>query len=95
MTLVYLNTLPISIFCCSSFQTRQELLDALESEIQAFLQDRELAGGTLISWNFTEFSVVYQSLAEEIKIGDYFLRLLLEEDQVSITICYLFRESNH
>ena len=66
-------------FC---FQTRQELLEALESEIQAFLQDRELAGGTLLSWNFTEFNVNYQSLAEEIKIGDYFLRLLLEEDQV-------------
>jgi DNAJ protein RME-8 N-terminal len=49
---------------------------------QAFLQYRELAGGTLISWNFTEFSVAYPSLAEEIKIGDYFLRLLLEEDQV-------------
>jgi DnaJ family protein C protein 13 len=64
-------------------QTRQELQEALESEIQTFVQDRELAGGTLISWNFTEFTVHYQSLSEEIKIGDYFLRLLLEEDQVS------------
>ena len=64
-----------------NFKTRQELKDALENEIQAFLQDRELCGGTLISWNHTEFQVVYPSLADEIKIGDYFLRLLLGDDQ--------------
>jgi DnaJ family protein C protein 13 len=75
------------------FQTRQELLDALESEIQAFLQDRELAGGTLISWNYTEFCVNYPSLAEEIKIGDYFLRLLLAEDQVK-QICSSKKHEN-
>ena len=65
-----------------NFKTRQELKDGLETEIQAFLQDRELCGGTLISWNHTEFQVVYHSLAEEIKIGDYFLRLLLGDDTI-------------
>lgn len=62
-------------------QTRQELKISLENEIQSFLQDRELSGKCVISWNFNEFEVSYPSLSEEIKIGDYFLRLLLEEDQ--------------
>ncbi|XP_059089728.1 dnaJ homolog subfamily C member 13-like [Tigriopus californicus] len=64
-----------------NIKTRQELRESLESEIQSFVQDRELGGGSLISWNYAEFEVLYNSLSEEIKIGDYFLRLLLEEDQ--------------
>ena len=64
-----------------NIKTRQELKDSLETEIQSFLQDRELSAGNLISWNYNEFEVAYNSLADEIKIGDYFLRLLLEEDQ--------------
>ena len=64
-----------------NFKTRQELHDSLQTEIQTFKQDQELAGGTLISWNHQEFTVMYNSLSDEIKIGDYFLRLLLEEDQ--------------
>ena len=65
-----------------NFRTRQELQDSLQTEIQTFLQDRELAGGTLISWNHAEFIVNYPSLNDEIKIGDYFLRLLLEQDSL-------------
>ena len=57
-----------------NFKTRQELHDGLQTEIQTFLQDRELAGGQLISWNHQEFIVNYNSLSDEIKIGDYFLR---------------------
>ena len=33
----------------------------------------------LISWNHKEFQVDYQSLINEIKIGDYYLRILLVE----------------
>jgi hypothetical protein len=33
-----------------------------------------------ISWNHREFEVSYASLSDEIKIGDYYLRLLLERD---------------
>ena len=66
-----------------NFKTRQELHDGLEGEIRSFLQDRELGGGQLISWNFAEFEVTYNSLNDEIKIGDYFLRLLLEEDSAN------------
>jgi DnaJ family protein C protein 13 len=64
-----------------NFKTRQELNDALEGEIASFLQDRELSAGSIMSWNYNEFEVNYNSLVDEIKIGDYFLRLLLEEDQ--------------
>ena len=66
-----------------NFKTRQELKDALEAEIQSFVQDRELSQGSLMSWNYNEFEVAYNSLTDEIKIGDYFLRLLLEEDQAN------------
>ncbi len=64
-----------------NFKTRQELHDALSAEIDSFKQDRELSASLLMSWNYNEFEVAYNSLADEIKIGDYFLRLLLEEDQ--------------
>eukprot|EP00095_Tigriopus_kingsejongensis_P000308 maker-scaffold292_size219010-snap-gene-0.20 protein:Tk00308 transcript:maker-scaffold292_size219010-snap-gene-0.20-mRNA-1 annotation:"dnaj homolog subfamily c member 13 isoform x1" len=69
-----------------NIKTRQELRESLEGEIQSFLQDRELGGGALISWNFAEFEVFYNSLSDEIKIGNYFLRLLLEEDQSEVNI---------
>jgi len=39
-----------------------------------------LFGNAEISWNYVEFEVRYESLSEEIKIGDYYLRLLLDED---------------
>lgn len=40
-----------------------------------------------VSWNHQEFEVRYDCLSDEIKIGDYYLRLLLEdeEDNVEIT----------
>ena len=61
-------------------QTREELRNALEEEIRAFNVDRDLSSAYIISWNHQEFEVQYQCLFEEIKIGDYYLRLLLEED---------------
>ncbi|KAL0279212.1 UNVERIFIED_CONTAM: hypothetical protein PYX00_000818 [Menopon gallinae] len=62
-------------------KTRDELKDALESEIRTFNSDRELSGNALISWNHHEFEVNYTCLASEIKIGEYYLRLLLEKDE--------------
>ncbi|KAM8967651.1 dnaJ homolog subfamily C member 13 isoform 1-T1 [Pelodytes ibericus] len=64
-----------------NFKTREELRDSLENEMRAFNVDRELGSSTVISWNHNEFEVKYECLAEEIKIGDYYLRLLLEEDE--------------
>jgi len=65
-----------------NYKTREELREGLEGEIAAFKQARELSGNAVISWNHHEFRVDFVSLAEEIKIGQYFLRLLLEEDIV-------------
>ncbi|XP_066599154.1 dnaJ homolog subfamily C member 13 isoform X2 [Prorops nasuta] len=61
-------------------KTREELRTALENEIRAFSSDKDLSGGTLIAWNHKEFEVQYQCLSDEVKIGDYYLRLLLERD---------------
>jgi len=65
-----------------NYKTREELREAIETEIAAFKQARELSGSALISWNHAEFKVDYVSLQDEIRIGQYFLRLLLEEDSI-------------
>lgn len=75
---------PIPMFSGTSFgflslQTREELREALENEIRSFTVDKDLFGYAELSWNHVEFEVRYECLAEEIKIGDYYLRLLLEE----------------
>ncbi|KAG6454842.1 hypothetical protein O3G_MSEX008886 [Manduca sexta] len=59
--------------------TREELRVALENEIRAFTMDREVAGGVLTSWNHAELELHYQCLQHEVKIGDYYLRILLEQ----------------
>jgi len=63
------------------------LRESLQQELSNFASDAELATSTLpdasnlsVSWNYREFEVTYASLADEIKIGDYYLRLLLERD---------------
>ncbi|KAB0803499.1 hypothetical protein PPYR_00469 [Photinus pyralis] len=61
-------------------KTREELRCALENEVRSFQSDRELSGSALIAWNHQEFELHYQCLADEVKIGDYYLRLLLELD---------------
>eukprot|EP00058_Branchiostoma_floridae_P000587 XP_002586075.1 hypothetical protein BRAFLDRAFT_252432 [Branchiostoma floridae] len=63
-----------------NYKTREELRDNLEAEIRAFNVDKELGSTHTISWNHSEFEVRYECLNEEIKIGEYYLRLLLEED---------------
>lgn len=42
---------------------------------------QDLGSNHVISWNHQEFEVRYECLSEEIKIGDYYLRLLLEEEE--------------
>ncbi|XP_071508513.1 dnaJ homolog subfamily C member 13-like [Diadema antillarum] len=64
-----------------NYKTREELRQALENEMRAFSVDRELGASHMISWNHNEFEVPYVCLSEEIKIGDYYLRLLLEADE--------------
>ena len=45
------------------------------------LNEKDLGQIHVISWNHQEFEVRYECLSEEIKIGDYYLRLLLEEEE--------------
>lgn len=61
-------------------KTREELREALEKEIWQFNSDKELHATQLIAWNFSEFEINYASLGDEIKIGNYYLRLLLSQD---------------
>ncbi|XP_033727987.1 dnaJ homolog subfamily C member 13-like [Pecten maximus] len=64
-----------------NYKTREELREALENEIRAFSVDKELGLNCIIGWNHQEFEVPYLCLSDEIKIGDYYLRLLLEEGE--------------
>ncbi|CAG9813597.1 unnamed protein product [Phaedon cochleariae] len=73
-------------------KTREELRSALEAEVRNFTSDRELAGLALVAWNHHEFEVNYSCLADEVKIGDYYLRLLLDtnDDDSPIRRSYEF-----
>ncbi|CAF0754857.1 unnamed protein product [Brachionus calyciflorus] len=61
-----------------NFKCREELREAIENEIRAFNVDKDLGQGYVIAWNHIEFEVPYNCLSEEVKIGEYYLRLLLE-----------------
>ncbi|KAI0215551.1 DnaJ-like subfamily C member 13 [Lamellibrachia satsuma] len=63
-----------------NFKTREELRNALEDEMRGFNVDRDLSTSCTVAWNHQEFEVQYHCLSDEIRIGDYYLRLLLEED---------------
>ncbi|KAG0721186.1 DnaJ subfamily C member 13 [Chionoecetes opilio] len=52
----------------------------LEAEMRAFSEDRDVRGAMVVAWNHQEFEVSYPSLKDEIKIGDYYLRILLEQE---------------
>ena len=61
-----------------NFKCREELREAIENETRAFNNDKDLGQGYVIAWNYIEFEVPYNCLNDEIKIGEYYLRLLLE-----------------
>ena len=63
-----------------NYKTREELRECLEFERRMFVDANALRGKHTISWNHTEFELRYETLAEEVKIGDHYLRLLLEDD---------------
>lgn len=75
---------PSGYICIHRFffflQTREELRVCLENELRQFSSDKDLSGNILLAWNYEEFEVNYQCLADEIKIGDYYIRLILEKD---------------
>uniref|UniRef100_A0A0K0D2Y9 GYF_2 domain-containing protein n=1 Tax=Angiostrongylus cantonensis TaxID=6313 RepID=A0A0K0D2Y9_ANGCA len=60
--------------------SQADLLLSIENELRALLNEKEQAPADMpISWNYTEFQTRYTSLQDEVKIGDYYLRLLLQE----------------
>jgi hypothetical protein len=73
-------------------RTREELREGLESEMRAFNIDKELGGTQAleVSWNYVEFEVKYESLSEELKIGDNYVRLLLEQGSLPLSLSPLF-----
>ncbi|XP_064647249.1 dnaJ homolog subfamily C member 13-like isoform X1 [Lineus longissimus] len=77
-----------------NYKTREELREGLENEMRAFSVDKDLSASHVISWNHQEFEVQYTSLNEEIKIGDYYLRLLLEEDDQETEETSAIKKSN-
>lgn len=68
-------------------KTREEFRKGIEDEMRLLQHEQDLIQqkDTLVSWNHTEFSVNYPSVQEEIKIGDYYLRFLLNEDSDAAT----------
>ena len=54
---------------------------AIRSYFSNLSMTQDLGSNHVISWNHQEFEVRYECLSEEIKIGDYYLRLLLEEEE--------------
>ena len=40
-----------------------------------------LTGMESIAWNHSEFEVSYPSLVDEVRVGDYYLRVLLQHNQ--------------
>ncbi|CAD5210525.1 unnamed protein product [Bursaphelenchus xylophilus] len=68
-------------------KTREEFKKAIVDEMRQLQAELELVEKehTLVSWNHTEFFVDYPSLHDEIRIGDYYLRVLLGEDSASAT----------
>ena len=67
-------------------KTRDELRETIENEIRNFNIDKDLGHGHLISWNHNEFEVLYQCLNDEIKIGSVYLRLLLEQGELTVNV---------
>lgn len=67
-------------------KTREEFRRSIEDEMRILEQEKEFSSSDIaVSWNHTEFQVRYPSLAEEVKIGDYYLRLLLQESDATAT----------
>ncbi|CAI4221283.1 unnamed protein product [Auanema sp. JU1783] len=61
-------------------KTRTEFSKSIETELITFKAEKERASNDIqLSWNHTEYQVIYPSLEDEIKIGDYYLRVMLQE----------------
>ena len=59
--------------------SRRELLSAIEAELGQLRAAEKELGPDRVAWNDDEFAIEYPSLAAEIKVGAYYLRLVLAE----------------
>ncbi len=60
-------------------KTRDELREAVVSEVREVRRAQSLAAdGARIVWNHKEFETNYASLKDELKVGEVYLRLLLD-----------------
>ncbi|TKR92925.1 hypothetical protein L596_007484 [Steinernema carpocapsae] len=67
-------------------KTREEFRLSIDNELRQLSHESDLTTqNVLISWNHTEFMATYPSLANEIKIGDYYLKHLLNETESNAT----------
>ena len=65
-------------------QTRSELRNALENEIEGFEREQRLRGAGRVAWNYQQFHVRYDSLREELRVGSIYIRHFLETDDAFI-----------
>jgi hypothetical protein len=56
--------------------TRGELVAALKQQLEIFAHS-EVTGNRQITWNYNEFEVAYSSLADKIRVGRFYIELLL------------------
>lgn len=59
-------------------QTRLELRNTLETELREFEREQRLLGTKKIAWNYQQFSVMYESLREEMQVGPIYIRYFLD-----------------
>ena len=66
--------------------TRGELRDYLDAELREYQREQDAANNALqdVSWNHLEFEVDYPSLNREVRIGDHYVRLLLDSGAASV-----------
>lgn len=60
-------------------QTRLELKNIIEVELKSFAKETRANGGIgKIAWNHQQFTVLYPSLKNEVKVGTIYMRLWLQ-----------------
>lgn len=58
--------------------TRMELRSTLEAELLSFEREQRLRGAHKVAWNYLHFSVRYESLSDELRVGPIYLRYYLD-----------------
>ncbi|KAL7718093.1 J domain-containing protein [Entamoeba marina] len=64
--------------------TREELKDSLSNEISTFTKQQKTTQHSFISWNYKEFRVAYRCLENEVCVGGYYLKKLVDMPLQSI-----------